>query len=51
MSEGIYDTVFSAGQVKYITVNVPDGAFYVGFSIYLIQKIVNGEYVNAIPVY
>ena len=51
VSEGIYDTVFSAGQVKYITVNVPDGAFYVGFSIYLIQKIVNGEYVNAIPVY
>ncbi len=51
VSEGIYDTVFSAGQVKYITVNVPDGAFYVGFSIYLIQKIVNGEYVDAIPIY
>ena len=50
VSEGIYDTVFSAGQVKYITVNVPDGAFYVGFSIYLIQKIVNGEYVDAIPI-
>lgn len=51
VSEGIYDTVFSAGQVKYITVNVPDGAFYVGFSIYSIQKIVNGEYVDAIPTY
>lgn len=51
VSEGIYDTVFSAGQVKYITVNVPAGAFYVGFSIYLIQKIVNGEYVDAIPIY
>ena len=51
VSEGIYDTVFSAGQVKYITVNVPDGAFYVGFSIYLIQKIVNGEYVDVIPIH
>lgn len=49
-SFGIYDTIFTSGEVKYYTFNLNINTSYIDFSIYSLQRKEGETYTNLYPV-